>query len=84
MLCGDSNQIVHPNFFSWSAVKSLFFTEQVAAESAEEQITYLENELTQKEWEQHEIHKRWISVILEMSEILSDWDNVNSQTSLVS
>lgn len=49
-----------------------------------EQITYLENELTQKEWEQHEIHKRWISVILEMSEILSDWDNVNSQTSLVS
>lgn len=25
MLCGDSNQIVHPNFFSWSAVKSLFW-----------------------------------------------------------
>lgn len=25
LLCGDSNQIVHPNFFSWSRVKSLFF-----------------------------------------------------------
>jgi hypothetical protein len=24
ILCGDSNQIVHPNFFSWSNVKSLF------------------------------------------------------------
>ena len=26
ILSGDSNQIVHPNFFSWSKVKSLFFT----------------------------------------------------------
>ena len=25
ILCGDANQIVHPNFFSWSKVKSLFF-----------------------------------------------------------
>ena len=25
ILCGDSNQIVHPNFFSWSKVKSLFY-----------------------------------------------------------
>ena len=25
VLCGDSNQIVHPNFFSWSKVKSLFW-----------------------------------------------------------
>ena len=25
LLCGDSNQIVHPNFFSWSNVKSLFW-----------------------------------------------------------
>ena len=24
-LCGDANQLVHPNFFSWSAVKSLFY-----------------------------------------------------------
>jgi hypothetical protein len=25
MLCGDSNQIVHPNFFSWAHLKSFFF-----------------------------------------------------------
>jgi hypothetical protein len=25
ILCGDSNQIVHPNFFSWSKVKTLFY-----------------------------------------------------------
>jgi superfamily I DNA/RNA helicase len=25
VLCGDANQIVHPNFFSWSAVKSMFY-----------------------------------------------------------
>lgn len=25
LLCGDSNQIIHPNFFSWSKVKSLFW-----------------------------------------------------------
>ena len=25
LLCGDSNQIVHPNFFSWSGIKTLFF-----------------------------------------------------------
>lgn len=25
LLCGDSNQIVHPSFFSWSKVKSLFW-----------------------------------------------------------
>ena len=28
LLCGDSNQIVHPNFFSWSKVKTLFWREQ--------------------------------------------------------
>ena len=26
ILCGDSNQIVHPNFFSWSKIKTLFYT----------------------------------------------------------
>src|SRR5208283_3220610 len=25
ILCGDSNQIVHPNFFSWSKIKSMFY-----------------------------------------------------------
>jgi UvrD/REP helicase N-terminal domain len=27
LLCGDSNQIVHPNFFSWSNVKTMFYTQ---------------------------------------------------------
>lgn len=31
LLCGDANQIVHPNFFSWSKVKSLFYSEETAA-----------------------------------------------------
>ena len=25
LLCGDSNQIVHPNFFSWATVKTMFW-----------------------------------------------------------
>ncbi|MCF8345447.1 MAG: UvrD-helicase domain-containing protein [Bacteroidales bacterium] len=25
MLCGDSNQIVHPNFFSWAHIKTMFY-----------------------------------------------------------
>ncbi|MBI5327378.1 MAG: hypothetical protein HZB80_03655 [Deltaproteobacteria bacterium] len=28
ILCGDSNQIVHPNFFSWGAIKSLFYRDE--------------------------------------------------------
>jgi hypothetical protein len=28
LLCGDSNQIVHPNLFSWARVKSLFHAER--------------------------------------------------------
>lgn len=31
LLCGDSNQIVHPNFFSWAQLKTLFFSDGVAA-----------------------------------------------------
>ena len=31
LLCGDSNQIVHPNFFSWSKVKSLFWRDPALA-----------------------------------------------------
>lgn len=56
MLCGDSNQIVHPNFFSWSQVKSLFWRDPALAERQElriltasfrngEQITRLANAL---------------------------------------
>jgi hypothetical protein len=29
ILCGDSNQIVHPNFFSWSSVKSYLFKSEL-------------------------------------------------------
>jgi hypothetical protein len=32
LLCGDSNQIVHPNFFSWAQVKSLFWHDPALAE----------------------------------------------------
>ncbi|MBP0633586.1 MULTISPECIES: ankyrin repeat domain-containing protein [unclassified Cupriavidus] len=32
LLCGDSNQIVHPNFFSWSQVKGLFWHDPQLAE----------------------------------------------------
>lgn len=32
LLCGDSNQIVHPNFFSWAAVKSLLYHDPELAE----------------------------------------------------
>ena len=32
LLCGDSNQIVHPNFFSWAQVKSLFWKDPALAE----------------------------------------------------
>ncbi len=35
LLCGDSNQVVHPNFFSWARVKSLFWQDPVLAERQE-------------------------------------------------
>ncbi len=38
LLCGDSNQIVHPNFFSWSQVKSLFWKDPTLAERQELRI----------------------------------------------
>jgi len=31
LLCGDSNQIVHPNFFAWSRVKTLFWADETLA-----------------------------------------------------
>jgi superfamily I DNA/RNA helicase len=36
LLCGDSNQIVHPNFFSWAAVRTLFW-QGLAGKHAETQ-----------------------------------------------
>ena len=35
LLCGDSNQIVHPNFFSWSKVKSLFYKQEQLQQGAD-------------------------------------------------
>ncbi|MFA7241315.1 MAG: ankyrin repeat domain-containing protein [Sulfuricellaceae bacterium] len=35
LLCGDSNQIVHPNFFSWGQVKSLFWHDPKLADRQE-------------------------------------------------
>lgn len=32
LLCGDSNQIVHPNFFSWAQVKTLFWRDPALVE----------------------------------------------------
>ncbi len=29
ILCGDANQIVHPNFFSWTNIKSLFYKQEL-------------------------------------------------------
>ena len=31
ILCGDSNQIVHPNFFSWSNIKTFFYKQDPLA-----------------------------------------------------
>jgi len=33
LLSGDSNQIVHPNFFSWANLKSMFYEQQTAQRS---------------------------------------------------
>lgn len=41
ILCGDSNQIVHPNFFSWSAVKSLFYERNVTGQAPAEILRIL-------------------------------------------
>ena len=35
LLCGDSNQIVHPNFFAWSRVKSLLWSDEQLASRQE-------------------------------------------------
>ncbi|WP_052813316.1 UvrD-helicase domain-containing protein [Desulfonatronum thioautotrophicum] len=35
ILCGDSNQIVHPNFFSWARVKSFFYAQEDAGPPSE-------------------------------------------------
>ena len=42
LLCGDSNQIVHPNFFSWAAVKTLFWTGLVGQAAQRQQLQVLQ------------------------------------------
>jgi hypothetical protein len=43
LLCGDANQIVHPNFFSWSSVKSLFWRDAgTLLPSGDGQVSVLE------------------------------------------
>lgn len=39
LMCGDANQIVHPNFFSWAKVKSLFHRHEELHHGAE--ITHI-------------------------------------------
>lgn len=38
LLCGDSNQIVHPNLFSWSRVKTLFWRDEALAQKQEVRV----------------------------------------------
>jgi hypothetical protein len=33
LLCGDANQIVHPNFFSWARLRGLFFRDDALGET---------------------------------------------------
>ncbi len=42
LLCGDSNQIVHPNFFSWAAVKALFWQGLAGAALQRQQLQVLQ------------------------------------------
>ena len=41
LLCGDSHQIVHPNLFSWSKVKSLFYGDTASGGSPVSEIRVL-------------------------------------------
>jgi hypothetical protein len=43
LLCGDSHQIVHPNFFSWAALRALFWRERHDGEApASREISVLQ------------------------------------------
>ncbi len=39
LLCGDSNQIVHPNFFSWSGLKTMFYEQRLGDGNRAQQIS---------------------------------------------
>ena len=38
LLCGDSNQIVHPNFFAWNRIKTLFWSDPQLAGQQQLQV----------------------------------------------
>ncbi len=42
LLCGDSNQIVHPNFFSWAAVRALFWNGLAGAAAQRQSLSVLQ------------------------------------------
>lgn len=42
ILCGDSHQIVHPNFFSWAALKSLFWKGMAGAAAQRQPLKLLQ------------------------------------------
>jgi len=43
ILCGDSNQVVHPNFFSWTHVKTMFYKHDISASEIKILITNYRN-----------------------------------------
>ena len=51
LLCGDSHQIVHPNFFSWASVRALFWRAEQAAEdtSAAREVSVLKTNFRNNE-----------------------------------
>ena len=46
MLCGDSNQVVHPNFFSWAHLKSMFYQSNIKGDEIKILHTNYRNSLT--------------------------------------
>jgi len=86
LLCGDSNQIVHPNFFSWGKVKSLFWHDPELAERQQlhvlqanfrngQQVTRIANTLLKIK------HKRFGSIDRESNFLV---DAVNQDAGAVS
>jgi hypothetical protein len=41
LLCGDANQIVHPNFFSWASVRALFWKGLAASAAQRQDVSVL-------------------------------------------
>ena len=88
ILCGDSNQIVHPNFFSWSRVKSLFWNAPALADRQKlnlldtnfrngEAVTRLANTLIKIK------HRRFGSVDRESNFLVKTVGGVTGQTILL-